>query len=310
MNNEQKKDTRFSLRSFFAEQSTQNELKGIQREIERKGFMNGIRDTDNYTVKFYNSGLAIIFCINTLHGESLNKNEESKKEILNSLDYFNTYVEAYKEGRQYFDQNFAISADTLCGGNLTNFIKDLHQNYFHTQHFSGNEGWQFVKQFSRPFILTHKEIKKFGYYSGIVSKADEMIEKYSNTLEGFFKCFIPESMKNGNEQEIKPSRTKQLIIEEIKTIDVKGWEYSFRSEMDYNTFTDLLTNYFEHKEYSLPKTIIRLQKACKTKLAKALREIHKKLSENTLISDVKYFEIIKCLNHFEKETDLYKVIAR
>lgn len=112
---------------------------------------------------------------------------------------------------------------------------------------------------------------------------------------------------------IDESRTKKVIIETIANIDKKGWQYAFISEQDYNLFTDLLTNFFEYKSYTLPEKTIQLKRTCKTKLAKALGEIHKELSnENKLTTDTNYFKLIRVLNHFENETegDLYKALTR
>jgi len=112
---------------------------------------------------------------------------------------------------------------------------------------------------------------------------------------------------------INESRTKEVINETLANMDKQGWEYAFVSEQDYNSFTDLLTNFFEYKSYSLPETTIQLKRSCKTKVAKALGEIHKELSnENKLSTDAEYFDLIRILNHFEKETegDLYKALTR
>lgn len=112
---------------------------------------------------------------------------------------------------------------------------------------------------------------------------------------------------------VNESRTKKVIFETITNIDKQGWQYAFVSEQDFNLFTDLLTNFFEYKPYALPETIIQLKRTCKTKVAKALGEIHKELSnENKLTTDTKYFQLIRVLSHFEKETegDLYKALTR
>jgi hypothetical protein len=112
---------------------------------------------------------------------------------------------------------------------------------------------------------------------------------------------------------VNESRTKKLIFETITNIDKQGWQYAFVSELDYNLFTDLLTNFFEYKPYTLPETTIQLKRTCKTKVAKALGEIHKVLSnENKLSTDTEYFKIIRVLNHFKNETegDLYKALTR
>ena len=109
---------------------------------------------------------------------------------------------------------------------------------------------------------------------------------------------------------INESRTKQLINDRFEKMDTEGWKYSFRSEAEYCLFVNLLTNFFEYKEHKLPETVIKLKSTCKTRLAKALNEIHKELSEKTLASDTEFFNIVRCLNHFATDNNLYKTITR
>lgn len=111
---------------------------------------------------------------------------------------------------------------------------------------------------------------------------------------------------------VNDNRTKKVILEVFENMDKKGWQYAFVSEKDYNLFTDILTNFFEYKPFSLPESTIQLKRTCKTKIAKALGEIHAQLSENPLKSDIEYFKIIKVLNHFKRvsDFDLVKAMQR
>lgn len=160
--------------------------------------------------------------------------------------------------------------------------------------------------------------RKMKLKQGYVNNSQNEEQRYRNILKEWFadeKIFIDEItpiLKVLPPQSIQTNenRTKQLINQYIEGIDKQGWKYAFNTETDYNTFTDLLTNYFEYKEYTIPDTVIRLKRTCKTKLAKALGEIHKELSEKPLKSDNKYFEIVCKLSHFENEPDLYKALTR
>lgn len=108
------------------------------------------------------------------------------------------------------------------------------------------------------------------------------------------------------------NRTKQLIAEAFESMDTKGWRYAFSKQHEYNLFADLLTNFFEHKDCSIPETPIQLKRTCKTKVAKTLGGIHAELSEKPLSSDIEYFKIIKVLNHFKEvsNSDLVKAMQR
>jgi hypothetical protein len=167
-------------------------------------------------------------------------------------------------------------------------------------------------------VLNERKMKlKQGYVNS--SKDEE--QRYRKILKEWFadeKRFLDEItplLKALPPQpiSINESRTKKVICETFNNIDKQGWQYAFVSEQDYNLFTDLLTNFFEYKPYTLPETTIQLKRDCKTKVAKALGEIHKELSnENKLSTDTEYFKIIRVLNHFKNETegDLYKALTR
>ena len=73
--------------------------------------------------------------------------------------------------------------------------------------------------------------------------------KYLVLLKSEHKKLLPPQPISINE-----SRTKKVIFETITNIDKQGWQYAFVSEQDYNLFTDLLTNFFEYKPYTLPET--------------------------------------------------------
>lgn len=167
-------------------------------------------------------------------------------------------------------------------------------------------------------VLNERKMKlKQGYVNS--SKDEEL--RYRKILKEWFadeKRFIDEVTPLVKALPTQPisineSRTKKVIFETITNIDKQGWQYAFVTEQDYNLFTDLLTNFFEYKPYTLPEITIQLKRTCKTKVAKALGEIHKELSnENKLSADTKYFQLIRVLSHFkdEKEGDLYKALTR
>lgn len=108
--------------------------------------------------------------------------------------------------------------------------------------------------------------------------------------------------------------TEQIIINEFESIDRnKGWRYAFKNENDFNSFVELLTLYFKHESYTLPQTIIQLKIRTKTKVAKALREIHKELSnEDNLRNDFKFLELIRVLSTFNNLSieDIYDNLTK
>lgn len=108
----------------------------------------------------------------------------------------------------------------------------------------------------------------------------------------------------------EPSPTRDLIFSIINSVDNKGWEYAFRSENDLNTFTELLTCYFEQREYVITPDIIRLRKGSQTQMATRIKEIHKELSDRPLKGDDAFFDIVRKLYPFNEIRNLYKTISR
>ncbi len=178
-----KKDTRFWLTTFFEEQEqTKHPYKSFKREIENNGCFKVKTETD--TVKIYTPELAVIFTSKELPARNMDTQTET---TINGWDYLNTYIEAYKEGEQYFETEFKVSPNTLYGANAEQYVRDIHLNFFHVKHTGINEGWGYVKK-QYPIILTHKAVKEFGYYSGIVNKVEEQVKKYPRLFATFDKC--------------------------------------------------------------------------------------------------------------------------
>ena len=107
------------------------------------------------------------------------------------------------------------------------------------------------------------------------------------------------------------SKKRNIITEIINDIEVdKGWEYAFRSREDLSTFVELLTCFFEQREYKLPDKVIKLKQGSKTRMAERLKEIHKELSDRPLYGDNEFFNIVRKLYPFIKDSNLYKTISR
>lgn len=198
----QKKDTRFWLTTFFEEQEqTKHPYKSFQREIENNGCFKVKKETD--TVKIYTPELAVIFTSTELPARNMDTQTETN---INGWDYLKTYIEAYKVGEQYFETEFKVSPNTLYGAYAEQYVRDIHLNFFHVQHTGANEGWGYVKK-QYPFILTHKAVKEFGYYSGIVNKVEEQVKKYPRLFATFDKC----------EHNLPPQQT-ETKIDKLKAV--------------------------------------------------------------------------------------------
>lgn len=214
-----KKDTRFWLTTFFEEQEqTKHEYKVFKREIENNGCFKVKTETD--TVKIYTPELAVIFTSNTLSARNMDTQTET---IINGSEYLKTYIEAYKEGEQYFETEFKVSTNTLYGANAEQYVRDIHLNFFHVQHTGTNEGWSYVKK-QYPMILTHKAVKEFGYYSGIVNKVEEQVKKYPRLFATFDKCEHNLPPIN-SETDTKKYTAKHYLLAYLFECNAKGESY-------------------------------------------------------------------------------------
>ena len=214
-----KKDTRFWLTTFFEEQEqTKHEYKVFKREIENNGCVKVKTETD--TVKIYTPELAVIFTSNKLSARNMDTQTET---IINGSEYLKTYIEAYKEGEQYFETEFKVSTNTLYGANAEQYVRDIHLNFFHVQHTGTNEGWSYVKK-QYPMILTHKAVKEYGYYSGIVNKVEEQVKKYPRLFATFDKCEHNLPPIN-SETDTKKYTAKHYLLAYLFECNAKGESY-------------------------------------------------------------------------------------
>ncbi len=189
---EKKKDTRYWLTTIENNQAQiSNNYEKIKDNIDTHGHF--IVSTSKDRVKVYSPEVAFIFCSDILPVKNLDTQEEIK---INGGDYIKTYIEAYKNGEQYFEDEFKVSTNIIYGANAEQYVRDIHLNYFHVQHTGTIEGWGFVKKFYPP-MLTHKAIQEFGYYSGIVSKVEELVKKYPKQFATFDKCEHEVNPKQG-----------------------------------------------------------------------------------------------------------------
>lgn len=216
--NKKQRDERYWLTTFFeGQEQTKHYYRSYQREIENNGCITLREDTD--IVKIYTPELAVILTSKEL--EVLNMDTQ-RETTVKGWDYLKTYIEAYKEGEQYFETEFKVSPNTLYGANAEQYVRDIHFNFFHVQHTGANEGWGYVKKQS-PIILTHKAVKEFGFYSGIVNKVEEQVNKYPRLFATFDKCEhnLPPQQKT-NENETERYRAKHYVLAYLIECHAKG----------------------------------------------------------------------------------------
>lgn len=204
-------DTKFWLTSFFLEQEqTKPEYLIFKMQIEDNGCF--IVNSKTYKAKIYTAGLAFILTSKELPARNMDTNTET---TINGWDYLETFIAGFKEGEQYFEAEFKASSNTLYGANAEQYVKDIHTNFFHVQHTEMIKGWGDVKK-HYPTLLTHKIIKEYGYYSGIVNKVEEQIKKHPQLFATFDKCehdLIPQPI-------VKPKEALSDLITHKKSVEI------------------------------------------------------------------------------------------
>tara|TARA_R110001583_G_C5666193_1_gene410196 strand:+ start:1808 stop:2743 length:936 start_codon:yes stop_codon:yes gene_type:complete len=274
-------DIKISVWDYFDKQAKANHIfNSIKYQIDNNGFFStGLiekGENETYQVKIYTPELALILISKELPAVICHRDKDKqKKTLINGWDYLQTYVEGYKEGEKYFDAEFAVSPNTIYGANAEQYVRDIHLNYFHINHSGANEGWQFVKT-NYPVIFTHKTIRKFGYYSGIVSKIEAMVKKYPELFETFDKC-EHDLMKTETEQ--KPP-TFANNFDKVKPVEIYEHFKAGLVEKGYLTEQELneyLKTAFELK--TIPETLFKIKDApTKQKIIKIFYEFYKNIA--------------------------------
>ncbi len=155
----------------------------------------------------YNAELALIFMSKKLPAY----NKATKKDTaINGGKYIESYRQGYIEGGNRFKEDFVKHFSY--GNNAELYVRDIHWNFFHNEcGAQQHEGWQFVKS-NYPLLITHKAIREFGYYSGIVSEVEVLVKQYPNLFKAFDKCEHKEIDAKQEHKEGKEPTHLQLAL--------------------------------------------------------------------------------------------------
>ncbi len=167
--------------------------------------------------------------------------DENINETFNGRNYVGVYCQAFAEGVKYFEDNFALTPDTLYGANAKTYIRTLHTNYFHSGCEGGHKGWVHAKNDFWE-IVNKTIIKEYGFDSGIVSKVDELKIKHPLLFKDFEVCSheqiaedpYTEDGKNANKPTLVSSKSVgKTQRKKLPSTEVKYKEYL----ATYNRFT-------------------------------------------------------------------------
>lgn len=274
-----KVDTRFHLGSFFEQAQATGEYKSIQRQIEYNGHY--VVTVKGYNVKIFTPELVSFFFAEKV--PSINMDTQAKTEIY-VWEYLNSYIKAYEEGEQYFENKFKVSPDTLYGTNAEKYLRDIQLNYFHIKHTGSNKGWVFVKE-RYPVILTHKIIKEYGYYSGIVNKVEEQAKTYPQLFGMLEKPEIDSPLPIAKRKTESNETELSIKINKHFGFFNKNCPRCHKQILNDADFNKLLrwTNYFFENEFKVPEISepIKTVNTNKTFVQLAFRYLFKELHKNS-----------------------------
>jgi len=137
-------------------------------------------DNNFFKCKFFNCQLyTILFCPEPLDATIPITN---RPVTFKGSDYFKTYIDAYKEGEEFFviTYNFDLYKPEA----LVETIKLLYFPKDRTNIYNRNY-WSYVKVMN-PFIISHAIIRDYGYNSGIINKVHELIDLHPILFKGFY----------------------------------------------------------------------------------------------------------------------------
>ncbi len=178
--------------------------------------------------------------------------------------YFKTFTDAYEKGEEDFKADYVNS--NLYISNTEKLVSDIHHAVYHNK-FGGLYGWNNVVSLVIDEI-SHKIIKEYGYYSGMLSGAKEFIKKHPTIFKDVDKC-------NHSETKKEPQQEKHEIILS-KLNDYKFNELEKVGKLDLKIVKHICTESIPYKVAYLDYLgfIKHLGSYTTTKV-----EIHKILSE-------------------------------
>lgn len=178
---EEEDEIRYILKYEEHEAKKSSNLEYFKREISRNGSLL-FQDNDK-EVKVYNASLSLVFSEILYPASNLENHEDCE---INGNSYLSTYILGFYDGAEFFKSNFSTSQEVLYGPHSKEYIENLRINYFETCHEPFRAGWVSIKDLS-PVIIYHGVIKRYGYYSGIVTEVESLVEKHKAVFKGFVK---------------------------------------------------------------------------------------------------------------------------
>lgn len=193
----------------------------------------------------YSAELAYLLCF----AEEVKNTETNQLFTLDRKAYRKTYYESYVKGIEYFEDTFKVSASSLYGDRSEFLIADIHHHYYHKEIISLRQGWNGIRGLSFR-VLNHKTIRNIGYYSGILSRADELFNTYPNIFKTVHNCTKP-SIEDNSRIENNIDFLKSTIQRFLEPLN------KYFNNEDYQILLNELETYFDTGVFTNSNKIIK-----------------------------------------------------
>lgn len=166
---------------------TNDFIKNIQKHVDYNYINNLISDNGSFQytingvdVKFYTAEMAILL-LQTKDLEVINRDTKNNELVkIDCTKYLNTYIEAFKQGQYYFENELKFSPNKLNSEEVQRCINNLRVLYY--EHDLPRKALVYYKN-NCPQLLTHKNISEWGYNSGIVSCIEVLFKTFKLEFE-------------------------------------------------------------------------------------------------------------------------------
>lgn len=205
-------------------------------------------------IKFFTPHMAALLLTNTpIPVFNIDKKREPASII--SKPYLDTYIAGYKEGVEFFNQNYSLvhneEIKLLYAGKPDLYVNALKSQYFakDIEDEATDNHWNFVTT-KDLYLISHKEIKKYGFYSGIVGEVKSLIDKHSELFKDFYntKPVTIENITSGTNDFASPDSSTidnykvnevnedNILTTKFESLKTSLYKYGF----DKITFIDFL----------------------------------------------------------------------
>lgn len=247
-----------------------------KKSFDRHGFIT-ITSKEHNDVKVFNLPLFLILYLEKL---PLFDRLQNKDTVLNGLAFFQYYKEGYFNGVQSFNDNIKVSNEILYGQNGDAIVLKIYNQYkfkgIYDKRFNKYSGWDFVKK-ALPLIIRKEVLLHYGFYSGMISCADEFIKAHFE----LFQKYQPQNIES-----------TKLIENTNHKIEIKP---IFQQDLQETIFNNLKI-FFSKEQQSAFKTILEDGNDLNTPLifldnGNRLADAFKQLIKSDIISGVEQQEL-------------------